>query len=150
MAAGPASVMGLCAVFGGAVALLAGLVGLRDSWRSRRGGVAAWALVKPAPRVSGPARLGGGRAGARQPDTGGRPRLQFTTEDGRVIEVACPVAPSRHHRLTVGTHVLIRYDRTDPRTVVIQRRERLARDYGFAGAGLAWMLLGLLVLVLAP
>ncbi|WEV28404.1 DUF3592 domain-containing protein [Streptomyces sp. 71268] len=150
MAYGPASVVGLFAVVGGAVSLVAGLAGLRHVWRLRGGGVAAWALIKPAPQTPGPA---GGHAAGERPvrsHIGERPRLQFTTEDERVIEVVCPVPPTRQQPLTVGKHVLVRYDPADPHTVVIHRRERLARDYGFAGAGLAWMFLGLLVLVFAP
>ncbi|MEU3964095.1 DUF3592 domain-containing protein [Streptomyces buecherae] len=153
MAYGPASVVGLFAVVGGAVSLVAGLAGLRHVWRLRGGGVAAWALIKPALQTPGPAGARGGHAEGRRPvasHAGERPRLQFTTEDERVIEVVSPVPPTRQQPLAIGKHVLIRYDPADPRTVVIHRRERLARDYGFAGAGLAWMFLGLLVLVFAP
>ncbi|GAA4664311.1 DUF3592 domain-containing protein [Streptomyces youssoufiensis] len=153
MAYGPASVVGLFAVVGGAVSLAAGLAGLRHVWRLRGGGVAAWALIKPALQTSGPAGAGDGHAEGERPARShveGRPRLQFTTEDERVIEVVCPVPPTRQQPLTIGKHVLIRYDPDDPRTVVIHRRERLVRDYGFAGAGVAWMFLGLLVLVVAP
>ncbi len=153
MAYGPASVVGLFPVVGGAVSLVAGLAGLRHVWRRRGGGAAAWALIKLVLQRPGPAGAGDGHTEGERPVRSRaweRPRLQFTTEDERVIEVVSPVPPTRQQPLTVGKHVLIRYDPPDPHTVVIHRRERLARDYGFAGAGLAWMFLGLLVLVFAP
>lgn len=43
-----------------------------------------------------------------------RPVLQFTTEDGRAMEVGSPVPASKRRPLADGSHMLVRYDPTIP------------------------------------
>ncbi|MCQ4040446.1 DUF3592 domain-containing protein [Streptantibioticus rubrisoli] len=114
-----AAITGMC----GLVAVLAGVAGLREARRMRRVGLPAGALVKRAP---------GDVAGEPCPP---RPRLQFTTADGRVVEVVSPVPPDRRRPLRDGETVLVFYDPADPRTVVVHRRERVGLEYGFIVAG---------------
>jgi hypothetical protein len=112
----------------GTVALLTGLVGLRRTRRLRRVGVDVWALVK--------------RAGPGGGDDDRRPVLQYTTEDGRVMEVGSPVPASKRHPLAVGSQVLVRYDPEDPRELVLYGHERAAWEYATAGVGAVFILLG--------
>ncbi len=119
-----AAVAGIC----GTVAALAGIAGLREVRRVRRFGARAQALVKRAP---------GDFSGEPWPP---RPRLQFATADGRVVEVVSPVPPSRRQPLRDGSTVLVSYDPADPRTVVVHRRERVGLEYGFIAAGSALVL----------
>jgi hypothetical protein len=110
----------------GAVALLTGLVGLRRIRRLRRAGVDVWALVKRAAPVGGEDRP--------------RPVLQYTTENGRVMEVGSPVPASKRHPLAEGSHVLVRYDPEDPRELVLYGHERAAWEYAMTGMGAVFLL----------
>nr|WSY50552.1 DUF3592 domain-containing protein [Streptomyces sp. NBC_00886] len=112
----------------GTVALLTGLVGLRRIRRLRRAGVDVWALVKRTGPVGG--------------EDGPRPVLQYTTEDGRVMEVGSPVPTSKRQPLADGSHVLVRYDPEDPRELVLYGRERAVWEYAMAGVGAFFILLG--------
>lgn len=110
----------------GAVALLTGLVGLRRIRRLRRTGVDVWAMVKR----TGPV------GDADRP----RPLLQFTTEDGLVVEVGSPVPASRRRPLAEGSHVLVRYDPDDPGELVLYGHERASWEYAFTGLGAVFLL----------
>lgn len=112
----------------GTVALLTGLVGVRRIRRLRRMGVDVWALVK--------------RTAPAGDEDSPRPVLQYTTEDGRVMEVGSPVPASRRHPLAEGSHVLVRYDPTDPRELVLYGHERTVWEYAMAGVGAVFILLG--------
>ncbi|MFE7313520.1 DUF3592 domain-containing protein [Streptomyces sp. NPDC057555] len=137
MGAGAVAVLAVIAAFGGALALLAGVHGLRQVRRVQRTGVCVPALVKQPP----------GR-GADEP-VRPRPLLQFVTDDDRVVEVVCPVAPTRRRPLADGDRVLLRYDPADPRTVVVQDRERLGLERAFITGGGIVLLLSLTVLATA-
>ena len=97
--------------FGGLVALLAGVYGLRRTRDIIAGGDVAVAVVKPAP-----------------PDTA-LPLLQFETADGRVMEIVSPVV------LRAGTVVRLRYDPADPRDVALPDHRRTWLDLGFVLLG---------------
>jgi hypothetical protein len=112
----------------GAVALLTGLAGLRRIRRLRRAGLDVWALVK--------------RTGAVGGEDNPRPVLQYTTEDGRVMEVGSPVPASKRQPFAEGSHVLVRYDPEDPRELVLYGHERAAWEYATAGVGAVFLLLG--------
>ncbi|WP_416960974.1 DUF3592 domain-containing protein [Streptomyces sp. Agncl-13] len=112
----------------GAVALLTGLVGLHRIRRLGRAGVDVWALVKRTGPIAG--------------EDDRRPVLQYTTEDGKVMEVGSPVPASRRQPLADGSHVLVRYDPEDPRELVLYGRERAIWEYAMAGVGAVFILLG--------
>ncbi|MFJ9693989.1 DUF3592 domain-containing protein [Kitasatospora sp. NPDC101183] len=118
-------------LLGGAVAYLAGVVGLRDLRRLRRVGLPAQALVRA--RVPGPQ------------DGAPRPLLQFETADGRVVEVFSPVPSTPRHPLPDGGHVPVHYDPADPRLVVVDGRERFRLEYAFVALGLLMALASITV-----
>ncbi|MGG2461447.1 hypothetical protein ACO0M4_16745 [Streptomyces sp. RGM 3693] len=123
------------AAFGGLLGVLAGVHGLRQVRRVQRTGVCVPALVKQPP--------------GRITDEPHRPRplLQFVTEDGRVMEIVCPVAPVRRRPLDDGDRVLLHYDPADPRTVVVEGRERLGLERAFIAGGAVVLALSLLLTV---
>ncbi|MDH6128784.1 DUF3592 domain-containing protein [Kitasatospora sp. GP82] len=115
--------LALFAGLGGAVAVLAGRAGLREIRRLRQVGLPAQALIR--------------YRTLDEEDRAGSPRplLQFTTEDGRVVEVFSPVPPSRTHRLIDGGQVSITYDPDDPGQVLVDGRERRWLEYAFLAFG---------------
>ncbi|MDT0464601.1 DUF3592 domain-containing protein [Streptomyces gibsoniae] len=133
MSTGDMVVVAVFAACGGGVLALAGFAGLRQSRRIERSGIKAWALVKRSP---------GARDDEPSPP---RPLLQFTTEDGRVVEIVSPVPATRRRPLRDGDTLLITYDPADPATVVVHNRERRLLDYGFIAAGALVALLALLL-----
>ncbi|MFD9065442.1 DUF3592 domain-containing protein [Kitasatospora purpeofusca] len=135
-ATGVASAVAVFAGLGGLVAYLAGLAGLRDLRRLRRVGVPGLALVRE--RLPGP----------EDRSAVSRPLLQFTTEDGRIVEVFSPVPSSRRTPLVDGSHVPIRYDPADPRQVLVAGRERRRLEYAFLGLGCVMAITAILLVVL--
>ncbi|UKY47757.1 DUF3592 domain-containing protein [Streptomyces inhibens] len=125
------------AAFGGLLAVLAGTYGLRQARRVRRTGVRVEALVKRPPGYT-----------SDEPALP-RPLLQFVADDDRVIEVVCPVAPTRRRPLNDGDRVLILYDPADPRTVVVHDLERPGPDRAFITAGTLVMLLSVTLIAVA-
>ncbi|MCX4682844.1 DUF3592 domain-containing protein [Kitasatospora purpeofusca] len=132
-ATGVASAVAVFAGLGGLVAYLAGLAGLREL---RRVGVPGLALVRE--RLPGP----------EDRSAVSRPLLQFSTEDGRVIEVFSPVPSSRRTPLVDGSHVPIRYDPADPRQVLMAGHERRPLEYGFLGLGCVMAVTAIVLVVL--
>ncbi|MYT32610.1 MULTISPECIES: DUF3592 domain-containing protein [unclassified Streptomyces] len=137
MDTGAVAVLAGIAAFGGLLGMLAGVFGLRQVRRVQRTGVCVAALVKQPP---GRASDGAGRP---------RPLLQFVTDDERVLEIVCPVAPTRRRPLADGDRVLLRYDPADPRTVVVQGREHLGLERAFVVGGAIVLLLSLLLMTVA-
>ncbi|WP_432000113.1 hypothetical protein [Streptomyces sioyaensis] len=135
--AGSVAVLAGIAAFGGLLAVLAGTYGLQQARRVRRTGVRVEALVKRPP---------GGVSDEPVPP---RPLLQFVTEDDRVREVVCPVAPTRRRPLNAGDHVLVLYDPADPRTVVVHDLEHAGLDRALIAGGAVVMLLSLTLLAAA-
>ncbi len=119
------------AAFGGLLAMLAGAYGLRQARRVRRTGVRVEALVKRPP------------GNVSDEPAAPRPLLQFVTDDDRVREVVCPVAPTRRRPLNDGDHVLVLYDPDEPRTVILPDLERPCPDRLFITGGVLVMLLSL-------
>jgi hypothetical protein len=117
------TLFGIWLAVGGAVATLAGLSGMRRFRRLRRGGQTAWAATIPAAVPTG------------------RPLLQYTLADGRVMQRIAPAAlrrrPGEH-----GKKVLIWYDPDDPDDVLIYGRWGRASDRAFLAAGVMFILLG--------
>ncbi|MFF3599557.1 DUF3592 domain-containing protein [Kitasatospora indigofera] len=116
---------------GGAVAYLAGAVGLSRTRRFRQVGVPVRAMVKSRP------------ADAGDPTGGARPLLQFVTLDDAVMEVFSPVPASRAQPLVDGGRVWVSYDPADPREVAVRGRERVWLDAAFIVLGAAAVLLSL-------
>ncbi|MEU2737289.1 DUF3592 domain-containing protein [Streptomyces sp. NPDC007095] len=136
MSAGDMVVLAVFAACGGGLMALAGITSLRQTRRIARSGVRVWALVKRNP-------------GSRDDDPAPpRPLLQFTTEDGRVVEIVSPVAPTRRRPLQHGDTLLITYDPANPGTVVVYNRERRLLDYVFIAAGAIVVLLALVLVSL--
>jgi hypothetical protein len=102
--------------FGGLVALIAGVHGLRRTSAIIADGEPVVALV------------------TRPPARCERPLLQFETADGRVMAVVSPVM------LALGSSVPLVYDPADPRDVVLPGHRRTRLDQGFAVAGAAVIL----------
>ncbi|MGW8762492.1 DUF3592 domain-containing protein [Streptomyces sp. NPDC055815] len=121
---------------GGAVVHLVGAVGLSRIHRLRREGVTVPALVRY--RSAGEEDGGYPR----------RPSLQFATLDGRVIEVVCPVPPSRTQALVDGGEVSVTYDPVDPSQILVDGRERRGLEYALMGCGAA-VALAAMAMVLA-
>jgi hypothetical protein len=119
---------------GGLAAYLVGVGSLAETRRLHRVGVLVWALVKSRPAVRG--------------DTTGAsaPLLQFSTEQGAVLEVFSPVPSSRSRPLVDGAMVRIAYDPADPRKVLVLGRERRGVDRAFMVLG-ALLVLAALVLL---
>ena len=120
---------------GGVVAYLVGVSSLAETRRLSRDGVPAQALVMQRPGVHGGVN---GTPG---------PLLQFSTEDGTVLEVFSPVPSVRSYPLTDGQQVPIRYDPADPRKLLVLGRERRGVDRAFALLGAALVLAALLLVV---
>ncbi|WP_039639292.1 DUF3592 domain-containing protein [Streptomyces sp. 769] len=137
MDTGAVAVLAGIAAFGGLLGMLAGVHGLRQVRRVQRTGVCVPALVKQPP--------------GRLSDESARPRplLQFATEDDRVMEIVCPVTPTRRRPLGDGDRVLLHYDPVDPRTVVVEGQEHLALERAFIAGGAVVLLLSLVLLVVA-
>ena len=141
--------LGAWVALAGGVAALAGLSGLRRVRRLRRDGVAAWALLVPAPA---PARDAGDSPGLL---------LQYALADGRLVERPAGRALDRRPggRAAAGRKpapaepgrtVLIWYDPADPDDVLVYGRWGRTADRAFLAIGLLFILLGTAVAVAAP
>ncbi len=123
--------------FGGLMAYLTGLVGLREIRRLRRVGTPVLGLVRCITRD------------VKEGTAGSRPLLQFSTEAGRIVEVFSPVPSSRALPLADGRQVRLRYDPLDPRRLLVEGRERQWLERLFVGSGAAAMLGAVVLAVLA-
>lgn len=137
MDAGAVVVLAGIAAFGGLLAMLGGAYGLRQARHVRRTGVRVEALVKRPP------------GNVSDEPAAPRPLLQFVTDDDRVREVVCPVAPTRRRPLNDGDHVLVLYDPDEPRTVILPDLEHPGLDRLFLTGGVVVMLLSLTLVAVA-
>jgi hypothetical protein len=112
-------------VLPGAVAVLAGLSGIRRKQRLRRTGRTAWAMI-----VTGPAATGPGAS------------VQFELPGGRIVERPCAAPVRRSTAYRPGTKILVWYDPADPEDVLIYGRGGLRADGAFLAAGLLFVTLG--------
>jgi len=126
-----ADVLGIWIALAGAVAVLAGLTGLRRVQRLRRGGVKSWARAVPWP-------------GGADRDNDGEPQvvLQYTLPDGRVLE---RLVPGPSGSLQPGRSVLIWYDSDDPLDVLVYGRHGRVLDVVFAAVGTLFVLIGVAI-----
>ncbi|MCX5208167.1 DUF3592 domain-containing protein [Kitasatospora sp. NBC_00240] len=137
MDAGRLLPLALLVGMGGAVAYLAGAMGLNRTRRLRRVGVPVQALVRYRPADAGD------RTGA------GRPLLQFVTVDDAVMEVSSPVPAGRAQPLADGGQVWISYDPAAPREIAVRGRERVWLDGAFIVLGAVAVFLSLALFLLA-
>jgi hypothetical protein len=132
--------LGAWAAVAGGIAALAGLAGMRRVRRLRRGGVAAWALLVPAPV---PERDAGDSPGML---------LQYALADGRLVERPAGRAAAGRKPAPAGPGrtVLIWYDPADPDDVLVYGRWGRAADRVFLASGLLFILIGTALAVAAP
>jgi len=130
-------VLGVWVAIAGGVAALAGLSGLRRVRRLRRDGVAVWALPVTE-------RVPADQPPEDQPSTDPPPRmlLQYSLEDGRVLERSARARVTRSPPLRPGEPVLIWYDPRDPDDVLIYGRWGRVCDRAFVTAGTLLILVG--------
>ena len=138
-------VWGVWVAIAGGVAALAGLSGMRRVRRLRRDGVAVWALpvTEPVPADQPP---------QDQPPDGLPPRmlLQYSLEDGRVLERSARARVTRSPPLRPGEPVLIWYDPRDPEDVLIYGRWGRVPDRTFVTAGTLLILVGAAIAAFGP
>ena len=138
-------VIGVWVAVAGGVAALAGLSGMRRVRRLRRDGVAVWALpvTEPVPEDLPP---------EDQPSPGSAPRmlLQYSLEDGRVLERSARARVTRSPPLRPGEPVLIWYDPADPDDVLIYGRWGRVSDRAFLAAGTLLILVGAAIAAFGP
>ncbi|MHA6758107.1 hypothetical protein [Streptacidiphilus sp. PAMC 29251] len=136
---GPSAVVvtGVFLGVGGFLAYLVGVGALAETRRLHGAGVTVWALVKQRPSARADA---GGATG---------PLLQFSTEDGVVVEVFAPVPSNRSHPMADGERLRVVYDPADPRTVLVLGRERRGLDRAFVVLGAGLVLAALVLLISA-
>ena len=121
----------------GCLAALVGLASMRRSRRLRTHGVTAWAMALPNAEPSS------------ERERHGQLLLQYTLEDGRVIERLAPSSPRRGATLEPGRKVLIWYDPADPEDVLVFGRDGRRSDWAFVTGGLLLVVAGVVVAVLS-
>jgi Protein of unknown function (DUF3592) len=125
--------MGVLLGIAGCLAALVGLSSMRRSRRLRTHGVAVWAMALPVPEPSS------------EPERQGQILLQYTLEDGRVVERMGPASRRRGAKLEPGRKVLIWYDPADPDDVLVFGRAGRLSDWAFVTGGLLLVVAGAVV-----
>jgi hypothetical protein len=128
-------IMGIWLAAGGAVACLAGYAGIRSARRLRRWGVSTWAMVVPRPRSSE------GDVGRQSSGT----LIQYSLAGGQVLERYAPRRMGKSGWLSPGERVLVWYDPDDPQNVLLSGRANGVADVAFLLAGMAFILLGVVI-----
>jgi hypothetical protein len=123
----------------GALALLVGASARRRVRRLKREGIKVWAeaIHRPPPD--------GEHSDARQYDSGQQVTLQYTLEDGRVLERSARTR--RSAPLPPGQKVLIWYDPHDPAEVLVYGRDGRASDLALIVIGLIFVLAGAVIAI---
>jgi len=138
-------VLGVWVAIAGGVAALAGLSGMRRVRRLRRDGVAVWALP-----VTEPVPADQPSEDQPPPDPPPRMLLQYSLEDGRVLERSARARATRSAPLRPGEPVLIWYDPRDPDDVLIYGRWGRVCDRAFVTAGTLLILVGAAIAAFGP
>ena len=126
-------VVGLVFAFAGGVAALAGVTARSRVRRLRRIGKPVWAMVVPAP------------ISADEGGSPGRNLIQYSLENGHVIERLCPRPIRKAAWPTVGQRVPIWYDPADPTDVLVNGWDGRYADRAFLAVGFFFIVLGLAV-----
>jgi hypothetical protein len=134
--------IGVWIAFAGALALLVGASARRRVRRLKRDGIKVWAESVHRPLPDGQQPYG------RQSDNGQPVMLQYTLTDGRILER--PARPRRASPLAPGQKVLVWYDPHDPAEVLVYGRDGRTSDLVFISIGLAFLLIGAVIAILAP
>ena len=125
-------VVGVWFAIAGAVAALAGLYGIRRSWRLRHDGVRTWGMAVRPPVPAD-----------REPDvSGGQLLIQYTLADGRVMERLTPRPARKHAAPQVGQPVAVWYNAEDPDEILVYGRETRLADVTLVAAGVVFILIG--------
>jgi len=134
--------VGVWIALAGALALVVGLSARKHVRRLRDSGVKVWAMA-----VHGvaPDSSPGSSTGS---DGSEHVMLQYTLADGRVLER--PVTSSRARPLTPGEKILIWYNPDDPADILVYGRDARKSDVTFIAVGLAFILAGSILAILAP
>jgi hypothetical protein len=127
--------VGVWIALAGLVAALPALGGLSRRRRLRGGGRSVWATVVPV----------GVAEAERAPPR--RLSVQFTLDNGRMVERPCPRPTRKSSALIPGEKVLIWYDPADPGDMLVPRRDGLRSDLVFLLLGLAFVTIGLVLAI---
>jgi hypothetical protein len=128
-------VIGVWLVLSGLVEVLPWLGGVSRRHRLRGAGRTAWAIVVP--EVPGPGEDG--------PLPARRVSVQFTLDDGRIIERPGPRSVRKSSALNPGQKVLVWYDPADPGDILVYGRDGRVSDEVFLLIGLVLLAVGLVV-----
>lgn len=134
--------VGVWIALAGALALLVGLSARRRVRRLRDSGVKVWAMAVHHPAT------GNSPGSSPDPDGGDQVTLQYTLADGRVLER--PVISRRARPLAPGQKILLWYNPDDPADVLVYGRDGRKSDITFIAVGLACILAGSILAILAP
>ena len=129
--------IGVLLALGGCLAALAGAASMRRSERLRTHGVAVWAMTLPQPEP------------ASERERERRTVLQYTLDDGTVVERTGPSQARTRASLEPGRKVLIWYDPDDPAEVLVFGHYGRRSDRAFVIGGLLLVLAGVLVAIIA-
>lgn len=125
-------VVGVWFALAGAVAALAGLYGIRRSWRLRHDGIRTWGMAVRPPVPPG-----------QEPDgPGGQLLIQYTLVDGRVMERLTPRPARRKAAPRLGQPVAVWYNPEDPDEILVYGRETRLSDLTLLLAGVGFILIG--------
>src|SRR5215472_33050 len=136
--------VGVWIALAGALALLVGLSARRRVRRLRDSGVKVWAMAVHHPAMGNSP----GPSPDPDPDGGDQVTLQYTLDDGRVLER--PVISRRARPLAPGQKILLWYNPDDPADVLVYGRDGRKSDVTFIAVGLACILAGSALAILAP
>jgi hypothetical protein len=127
-------VLGVWLAIAGAIAVVAGLAGARRRQRLQDSGRTAWAMVLAKPTDAG------------EPDSWpAQLSIQFTLEDGRVVEAAHSRPGRRAAALKPGGRVLVWYDPRDPGDVLVYGRDGRWSDRVFLATGALCVAIGIAI-----
>jgi hypothetical protein len=128
-------VIGVWFALTGLVAVLPWLGGMSRRHRLRGAGRSAWATVVPT--VPGPGEAG--------PLPARRVSVQFTLDDGRIIERPSPGSARKSSALNPGQKVLVWYDPADPGDILVYGRDGRVSEEVLLLTGLVLITIGLIV-----
>jgi len=130
--------VGVWIAFAGALALLVGLSARYRVRHLRSSGIKVWAMVVHHPVIHSP----------EDPDRGPMVALQYTLEDGRVLER--PLMSSRARSMVPGEKILVWYNPDDPGEILVFGRDARVSDVTFISVGLVVLAAGIVLAVVAP
>jgi hypothetical protein len=125
--------IGLWFAFAGGVATLTALAARGRVRRLRRSGRSVWGMVVPSPAAPGESAV----------RTARRNLIQYSLEDGRVIERICPRPIRRASAPIAGQRLLVWYDPADPSDVLVNGWDGRYSDLAFLAVGMFFLIFGM-------